>query len=147
MASRSAVFEKFGQTAEVAQLFETDLGTILLALEGEQRSWHLSPDPDSASAFYEKLNKKTLGQILTGVKSFVDLDDHVETIFQRALSARNRLNHGFFEGHNFAIYSPEGRDAMLADLEKLHTELFAAWQTSQRVSSFLVERLIDARST
>ena len=37
MATREEVYAKFGLTAEAAQLFETELGTILLAREGEER--------------------------------------------------------------------------------------------------------------
>ena len=145
MATRNAVYAKFGVTAEAAQLFETDLGTIILALEGEVRQWHVSPDPNAAAAFYDRLNSKTLGQLLGTLKQYANLEG-VEEVFTSGLLARNRLNHGFFESHNYAIDKPKGRDAIIADLETLHNQLFAAWQLASHVSRFLVDRLISARN-
>jgi hypothetical protein len=109
VATRDELYAKFGITAEAAQLFETELGTMLLALEGERRDWHVSPNPGRAAEFYSKLNKKTLGQIMEALKQYTPLDEDVIAKFNSALSARNRLNHGFFERHNFTIQTAEGR--------------------------------------
>lgn len=81
------------------------------------------------------------------MKEYVDLDDGVEAVFQGALLARNRLNHGFYQSRNFAIHSPEGRDAMIADLGVLHQQLFDAWQVAHKLSGTLVERLMSIRSS
>ena len=143
MATRDQLYAKFGITAEAAQLFETDLGTMLLALEGQKQQWHLWPDPDHASQFYAQMNRQTLGQLLMSVKKHVEFDDELTTKFASALRARNLLNHGFFERHNYAIQTAEGRDAMLANLEELHTELFEAWQMAQKITELLVESLKD----
>ena len=100
MASREEVYSRFGVTAEAAQLFETEVGTILFAREGEERGWHLKANPEKAAVFYEKMNRKTLGQILTSLGEYLDFEDSVVECFELALKARNRLNHGFFERHN-----------------------------------------------
>ena len=60
-----------------------------------------------------------------------DLLLRVKVRFASALKARNRLIHGWYERHSFKIQTDEGRDVMIADLEKLHTELFEAWQIAQ----------------
>jgi hypothetical protein len=146
MASRDELYAKFGLTAEAAQLFETELGTILLAFEGEQQNWHLSPDRERGAEFLETINRKTLGQLLKALSDYMDLDDEVTLLFNDALQARNRLNHGFFEHHNFAIQTDEGRNVMIADLERLHQQLFAAWQIAQRASDVLLQRLKEAQS-
>lgn len=146
MVTRNEVYAKFGLAAEAAQLLETELGSILLALEGEKRRWRVSPNPDEAAAFYEKLDKKTLGQILSAVKSHTKLADDLEAEFQRGLLARNRLNHGFFQRHNFAIFEDEGRGAMTAELEDLHQELFTAYNVAQRISSAMIARLLPTRA-
>jgi hypothetical protein len=101
MATREEVYAKFGLTAEAAQLFETELGTILLAREGEERGWHLKANPQEAAEFYEKLNRKTLGQVLTSLREYLDLEDQVAKSFELALKARNRLNHRFFRAAQF----------------------------------------------
>ena len=45
MATRDELYAKFGVAAEAAQLYETDLGTMLLALEGWMNNWPIRPEP------------------------------------------------------------------------------------------------------
>jgi hypothetical protein len=145
MVTREDVYAKFGLTAEAAQLFETELGTMLLAREGEERGWHFNADPQAAK-FYEELNRKTLGEILKSLKEYLDLDDEVAELFKEALGARNSLNHGFFERHDFAIYSDVGRAAMMVDLETMHVRLAAAYDVAQPAALQLVGRIHAARA-
>ena len=147
MATREEVYAKFGLTAEAAQLFETELGTMLLAREGEERGWHLKANPEEAAEFYEKLNRKTLGQILTSLREYLDLDEQVAESFELALKARNRLNHGFFERHNFAIYAEAGRDAMIDELETMRSQLIEAYEIAQPAAIQLVARVQAARAS
>lgn len=141
MASREEVYAKFGLAAEAAQLFETELGTMLLALKGQERGWHLQANPEEAAKFYDELNRRTLGQILAGLRQRIDLDEHGAETFDRALRARNRLNHGFFERHDFAIFAEAGRDAMLDELETLHSQLTEAYKVAQHAATRLVARV------
>jgi hypothetical protein len=69
-------------------------------------------------------------------------DEGLSERFASALKARNSLNHGFYEQHSFKIQSTEGRDAMIADLEELHEELFQAWQAASTITR-AVSKLID----
>jgi hypothetical protein len=147
MATRDEVYAKFGLTAEAAQLFETELGTILLAREGEERGWHLQADPEKAAEFYEKLNRKTLGQLLRWLREYLDLDEKVAASFELALEARNRLNHGFFERHNFGIFADPGRDAMMAELETMHSQLTEAYEIAQPAAIQLVARIQKATTS
>jgi uncharacterized membrane protein YccC len=124
-----------------------ELGTILLAREGEERGWHLNANPQQAAAFYDKLNRKTLGQILTSLRANLEIADPEAQSFKRALEARNRLNHGFFERHNFAIYSEAGRDAMLDELETMHEQLVEAYEIAQPAASQIVARVQAARAS
>lgn len=146
MATREDVYAKFGLTAEVAQLFETELGTLLLAREGEEREWHLKASPEKAAEFYEKLNRMTLGQILAKLRDCLDFDGRVARSFEIALNARNCLNHGFFERHNFAIFDDAGRTAMIDELEKMHSELVDAYEIAQPAASQLVARIQAVRA-
>jgi hypothetical protein len=63
------------------------------------------------------------------------------------LNARNRLNHGFYEKHNFKIQTNEGRDAMIAALEELHEELFQAWQVASGLATATAELVEKLRAT
>lgn len=147
MASREEVYAKFGLTAEAAQLFETELGTMLLAREGEERGWHLKANPEQAAEFYERLNRKTLGKTLTKLRDYLDLDEQVAESFELALKAGNGLNHGFFERHNFAIYADAGRDAMIEELDTMHSQLVEAYKIAQPAAIQLVSRVRAARSS
>ena len=131
MATRDELYAKFGITAEAAQLFETYLGTLLLAARGLEHGWHVKPDPATAQKASDEIDAATLGVMLNRLKGVVQFDDALKDRFASALKARNRLIHGWYERHNFKIQTDEGRDVMIADLEKLHTELFEAWLIAQ----------------
>jgi len=122
MATRDELYAKFGITAEAAQLFETELGTLLLCLRGLEHGWHVVPDGERARATLEEIDRSTLGRLLSGLKRHVALEDDLETRFSAALQARNCLTHGFYERHNFKIQTDVGRDEMISDLELLHEE-------------------------
>jgi hypothetical protein len=147
MATREEVYATFGLTAEAAQLFETELGTMILACEGEERGWHLKANPEEAAEFYERLNRKTLGQILTGLREYLDMQETVAESFELALKARNRLNHGFFARQNFAIYSEASRDTMIDELKTMHSQLVEAYEIAQSSAVQLVARVYAARAT
>jgi hypothetical protein len=142
VASRDEVYAKFGITAEAAQLFETELGTIILGISGLQNGWYVVPDVVRARSTYVDINRKTLGQLITNLKKHIDLSDDLETRFKSALDARNRLIHGFYERHNFKIDSDQGRDEIIIDLEILHQELFNAWQVAGAISSIIFELIV-----
>lgn len=143
MASRDELYAKFGITAEAAQLFETELGTLLLCAEASAQALHLVADTERATAILARVNRSTLGQLLKTVKTYVQFDDDLEGQFSSALAARNRLMHGFFERHNLKTQTDEGRDVMFDDLEALHEELFQAWQRASAMTSALSEAMSD----
>jgi hypothetical protein len=116
-------------------LFETEVGTLLLCARGLELGWHIVPDVASAKDLLREIDRSTLGGLLSKLKRHVGLDDELPERFSSALAARNRLNHGFYERHNFKIQADEGCDEMMSDLEALHTELFGAWQLASAMSS------------
>jgi len=85
--------------------------------------------------------------MLTSLREYLDLDEQVAESFQLALKARNRLNHGFFERHNFAIYSEAGRDAMIDELETMHSQLVEAYEIAQPAAIQLLARLQATRAS
>lgn len=91
------------------------------------------------------MNRKTLGEILTNLREYLDLDEQGAECFELALKARNRLNHGFFERHNLAIYAEPGRYAMIDELERIHSQLVEAYQIAQPAAMQLVARVQAAR--
>ena len=145
MATRDELYAKFGITAEAAQLFETELGTLLLCARGLESGWHVVPDGESGRDLLRDIGKSTLGGLLSKLRRHVEFDDSLSTRFASALSARNRLNHGFYERHNFKIQTDDGRDEMVADLEALHDEFFVAWQLVSAMTSLASDVIMRER--
>lgn len=146
MATREQLYTKFGETAEAAQLFEADLGTLLLCVRALEQGWHAEPNAEAAAKLLQDIDRSTLGQLLAKLRVSFIFDATPTAQFDSALKARNRLNHGFYERHNFAIQSDEGRDAMVEDLTALHEELFDAWRMADRISTAFHEAFSHARS-
>ncbi|RUX51487.1 hypothetical protein EOA33_06130 [Mesorhizobium sp. M4A.F.Ca.ET.050.02.1.1] len=145
MATRDELYAKFGITAEAAQLFETELGSLLLCARGLERGWRHEGDPDDARKLLDHIECSTLGQLLGTLKNCVSLDHGLVDRFASALKARNRLFHRFYEAHGFKIQTDEGRDEMVADLEVLHSELFNAWQVASKMTALATSFLLEAK--
>ncbi|AXT28188.1 hypothetical protein D1823_17420 [Ruegeria sp. AD91A] len=97
MASRDQLYAKFGITAEAAQLFETALGTVVLASKGHNNNWYVEQDPKAAAMALETIESSTLGRVLAMLKQELRFeDDLVISQFKRGLIAKNKLFHGFF---------------------------------------------------
>ena len=144
MAKRKKVYQKFGEAAEAAQLFETALGTALLCAEGLQKGWHSKPDPDAAAKILGEIGGITLGNILRRFKNLIHIEESgIPEQFGRALKARNRLMHGFFEYHNFAIDTPDGRDQMIDDLRSLENELHLSHGVAADIAKALSDTFLE----
>lgn len=135
MADRHELYAKYGIAAEAAQLFETELGTLLLALRGLENDWHLVSDGAAARDVLDTIDRSTLGRVLNDLKRHITIEGDLEEGFSSALKVRNRLMHGFFERHNFKIQTKKGRREMVADLDRLHGELFAAWRVADKLTT------------
>lgn len=145
MTTREEIYAKFGVTAEAGQLFETELGTLLLSAQGMMGGWHIIPDPEAGQKLVTEINTHTLGRLLGRIKAIVTFDDDLNESLMSALRARNRLNHGFYERHNFRIETDDGRALMMDDLEQLHTELFTAWQTVSAMTATTLDLLVKQK--
>jgi len=107
VATRDDLYAKFGITAEAAQLFETELGTLLLCARGLESGWHVVPDVASGRDLLREIDRSTLGGLLTKLKRHVEIDDHLSARFASALAARNRLGTtASYERHNFQVFRP-----------------------------------------
>ena len=127
MITLANVYEKFGEVSEAAQLLETELGTMLLAHECLDADLVSNPDTAKASEVFQKVNKHTLGRLISVLKAKQRDLAVSSVVLEKALDARNFLSHSFYRHHNFRRNSPEGRELMLNDLERLHTEILDAY--------------------
>ena len=145
MATRDELYAKFGITAEAAQLFELELGTLILGLRGLQNGWHVVVGAEASREALDDIDRSTLGRLLSTLRQHATLEADLDSRFASALQARNRLIHGFFETHNFMIQTDADRDEMIDDLEVLHEELFAAWQLASGATTILTDILVEQR--
>ncbi|MEO0410489.1 MAG: hypothetical protein AAF221_01445 [Pseudomonadota bacterium] len=137
MAERHEMYAKYGIAAEAAQLFETELGTLLLCLQALGEGWHLRPDGVASRQFLNTIDRSTLGKLLNNLKRHIEIEGDVDKSFSAALQSRNNLMHGFFERHNFGIQTKEGSKVMIAELDELHDTLFSAWQTASQFKKIM----------
>ena len=145
MATRDELYAKFGITAEAAQLFETSLGTVALCARGFNEGWHMTPDGEAATKALQDIDGSTLGRLLGKFRDELRIEPTIADQFSRALKARNRLFHGFYEQHNFKIQTAEGRYNMIADLEEMHEELFRAWRVAEGIAQVLHDAFLEWR--
>ncbi len=139
MATRNEVYLEFGRIAELAQLFETELGTALLAHDAMERKLYIGPPKDATARVLEAIESKTLGANLKAIRSRLDVSDDLAAVFEQALEARNALMHGFFLKHGMAIHSEAGCDAMIQHINKLRPDLERAYQSASYLSQVLVD--------
>ncbi|TDH36272.1 hypothetical protein E2A64_13395 [Pseudohoeflea suaedae] len=142
MATREELYTKFGIAAEAGQLFETELGTLLLCPRGLEYGWHLLPNGEKARAVLDEIDRSTLRRLANSFKGAIRIDDDLADRFSFAQRARNRLNYGFYEKHNFKIQTDEGRQAMIADLEAIQEGLFQTWQFASAMTSQISEIIL-----
>jgi len=138
MATRLEVYEKFGLAAEAGQLLETELITAILSLEALERGWIEEPNATHATKVLRELDNLTLGHLMRRLRKQFNIKEDQISFLGDSLKARNSLNHGFFERHNFKIQSSDGRDEMMEDLEQIHQVLFDAWQAATILSDTMV---------
>jgi hypothetical protein len=137
------VYRKFGETAEAAQILETELGTILLEVRGTDEELHTKPDPTRASELYRTINRHTLGQLVKTLNNRTQPVDGLEQLLSKALRSRNRLFHSFYLKHNLRRNSDEGRARMLKDLESIHAALLDAYKAVLLLNGIDLDALAD----
>lgn len=128
MATLDEVYCKFGETAEAAQLLETELGTLLFGLNAMAESLFETKNSERAAELLDSVNRSTFGQLLKRLGKETDVLDSLEKQLTHALGERNRLSHAYYRQHNLRRHSSAGRDIMLRDLEQMHETLLNAYK-------------------
>jgi len=134
MPTLSDVYSKFGDTAEAAQLLETELGNILISAAIDQHGFRKIQNKALAKKILGEIDRKTLGQLIQELKRLGKPGEKLQELLSLALNDRNRLNHSFYRQHNLRRNTEEGRMLMLADLEVIHTNLLAAYAELETLS-------------
>jgi hypothetical protein len=121
---RYAVYAEFGFAAEKAQCLELDAGNVILA---HLQFWRGNRDVDEETREWFRqlasdMNRRTLGNLLKHRKGLATYDENILDAIDAALEKRNYLVHRFFPSHNFAIFSVEGRQEMVEELQEIQRQ-------------------------
>jgi hypothetical protein len=146
MATLNEVYCKFGETAEAAQILETQLGTMLLTLNASAENLFEAKNPERAAEILDGVNRNTLGQLLKRLGKTTDFLDSLESQLVQALGERNRLSHMFYRQHNLRRNSEEGRDIMLRDLEQMHSTLLNAYKSVMLLNGIDLDAMVATSS-
>ena len=141
MPTLEDVYRKFGETAEAAQLLETELGNMLFLTGAIDAGLLGQPDGKRATDLLEFVNRQTLGQLLRSLNRSIDDLDTLSEVLDPALLARNRLSHSFYREHNFHRNTSEGCALMLADLESLHETIIGAYKAVMLLSGIDLDKI------
>ena|ERR1700674_5482205 len=128
MPTLDDVYRKFGETAEAAQLLETELGNMLMMDRCIDEGLLEKKNPARAADILDSVNRHTLGQLLKSLNNRTQSLDALDALLVKARDERNRLSHSFYREHNFRRNSAEGRDFMMEDLEGIHSALLDAYK-------------------
>lgn len=143
MPTLDEIYRKFGEVAEAAQLLETELGTVQLWAKGRECDLFAGDKGELTAEIYNKINKSTLGQLLTQLAKSAGFSGDLELLLASALAERNQLFHSFYRTHNFRRNSDEGRSKMLEDLDRKHETILDAYKAVIRLSGIDLDKLID----
>ncbi len=127
MADLNEVYRKYGEASEAAQLLENELGNLLIeakCIDGGEAT----VSPEEATIEVNRINRSTLGRLITGARDYSKPVDELSGILEKALGERNRLAHHFFRQHNNRRNSAAGCAEMLADLEGIHSTIIGAFE-------------------
>lgn len=141
MTSIDDVYRKFGETAEAAQLLETQLGNILLKIEGSEKGLFEVEDKELAKNILKKIERSTLGGLLKSVEKKIGGAEITSSLFENALKDRNKLSHSFYREHNFRRNSSGGCKIMHQDLERMHKTILEAYTVALALSGIDTESL------
>lgn len=138
------LYAQFGIAAEKAQILEVAAGNVVLSF----LAMLLKPNPDQITseetqmyrALFEDVNRKTFGSLLNHLTKMMTLDDSIIQTVDQALERRNYLTHHFFRTYNFALYSDDGRKAMIAELKDIQEKLDIA-HSILRAMAAVIEQL------
>lgn len=142
---RSQVYEQFGRALELAQLFETEVGTALLALDAIERKSFINPDPDVYKRLSTAIAAQTLGRSLSQMKERLHLAEDLEQEFASALKIRNHLAHRFFPDHGIRFLEESGQLEMLNRLKEACTTMQRVYTIAGNVAHALVKAVHQIR--
>jgi len=134
------IFRDFGYAAFAAQMLESSLVQILLAMELKGRISVEKKGKKKRDMETELfLSEQTLGVLIRELKR-AGMDKHTEEMLDDALKARNFLMHHFFVKYAGDFATEHGRGKMLKELQSLRFRIGRVQYAFSQVRQQLYEK-------
>ena len=127
MATREHLYQNIGQTLEVAQRLELELGTWFVKyFDVLAPLFNYWPEAEATDAF-KWMDRTNLFHMLTTLYDETVFDEKASRTMLDGVDARDRLIHSFISSNQTAINTEAGRTAMMLELKKINRHLEAAY--------------------
>ncbi|MFO7729404.1 MAG: hypothetical protein R6V86_01435 [Spirochaetia bacterium] len=107
------VFAYFGLCMYNLQIFKQGCVNLAVALQIKGLTKLIEKDFDS---LFDRMSKKTLGQLISDVRDYVNISTKLEEDMNKMLKNRNYIVHRFFVKHDIVFMSSNGRVEMIEEL-------------------------------
>lgn len=116
------IYAQFGLAIYFAQVLEHGLVNSLISLDLIPARHHLAKTPteweEELDSFSGRHFQRTMGQLMTDLRSVTSVDPNFDVLLRNALSKRNWLAHNFFRERATEFLSVKGREIMLKEIEE-----------------------------
>ena len=110
------VYAHFGLSMYLAQVLEHGIVNTFIFLELIPKAkckWN----SDEFDSYVNGEFDKTLGQLISKLRSLTTISDDLEALLRSALEKRNWLAHHYFRERSSQFMSASGRDSMIQELQ------------------------------
>lgn len=130
-AAQTVLYYAFGKAAEVAQLMEKELVTLVLIPAMLRKTPVNSIELDGLIA---KLSKSTLGQLLKELDPAVQVNAEAAAICADVLARRNAMMHSFFTANAEKLDSVEAINELIEEIEQNERHFGGAYYTFRDIN-------------
>jgi len=132
------VFAFFGLCSYSAQVLEQGLVNLAVGLRAQGLTQLAEEGFDS---LFEKMGKKTLGQLMADVRPYVKVSAELEQAIVKVLNDRNYIAHTFFVNHDINFMSDQGRVKMIDELRLIMQRIKNVDRELELITHALWQRL------
>jgi len=130
-AAQTVLYYAFGKAAEVAQLMEKELVTLVLIPAMLRKTPVNSIELDGLIA---RLSKSTLGQLLKELDPAVQVNAEAAAICADVLARRNAMMHRFFTANSDKLDTVETVNVLIKEIEDNERHFGGAYYTFRDIN-------------
>lgn len=132
------VFAFFGLCMYNLQIFEQGCVNLAVGLQIKGLTELTEKDFDN---LFNKMSMKTLGQLISDVRNYVNIPTKLEKDMNNVLEKRNYIVHRFFVKHDIDFMSSNGRVEMIEELRKISENAQVIDEKVELITHSLWEKL------